>query len=260
MKLHFKLSTANKTSPWLLLIHGLFGNADNLAVVKRYFEKNYNILSIDLPNHGLSPWSDRFSFNETIKSIIELLNHQNIQKTAVLGHSLGGKVAMLLALQHPDRISHLIVADIAPAKYEHRHQAVFDGLNNVPLASIHDRNEALSFMSQYIKETGVQQFLLKSLYKTENGDWQWRFNLDGLIKSYPNIIDWPQSNRKYDGVTLFIKGAKSDYITASHRNAITGYFPNAKAHIIEGTGHWLHAEKPAAFNAVVARTLKLKSN
>lgn len=256
MNLHFKLSIANKTSPWLLLIHGLFGNADNLAVVKRHFEKTHNILSIDLPNHGMSPWSDDFSFDETIESILTLLNQQNIQSTAILGHSLGGKVAMLFALQHPDRVSHLIVADIAPVKYEHRHQAVFNGLKNVPLNNIHGRSEALSFMSQYIKETGVQQFLLKSLYKTENGDWQWRFNLDGLIKSYPHIIDWPQSNLKYNGVTFFIKGAQSDYINASHRNAILRYFPNAKAHIIEGTGHWLHAEKPTAFNAVVARALE----
>lgn len=256
MKLHFKLSKASESSPWLLLIHGLFGSADNLAVVKRHFEKSHNIVSIDLPDHGLSPWNDSFSFDDTVDSIIALLNSEKIKTTAVLGHSLGGKIAMLLALKYPDRVSHLIVADIAPAQYEHRHQAVFDGLKNVPLNKIQGRNDAQSYLSQYIKEPGVRQFLLKSLYKTDSGEWQWRFNLDGLIKSYPHIIDWPQSNLKYDGITCFIKGGKSDYINASHRSAITKYFPNAKAHIIEGTGHWLHAEKPDAFNSVVARVLE----
>jgi len=256
VKLHFKLSKAKETSPWLLLIHGLFGSADNLAGVRRYFEETYNIISIDLPDHGLSPWTEHFTFNATVDSIIALLNHLEVKQTAVVGHSLGGKIAMQLALTHPDRITHLVVADIAPVKYKHRHQEVFDGLKKVPLSTISGRKDAQLAMSEHVKEPGVQQFLLKSLYQTDEGAWQWHFNLDGLISSYSHIIDWPQSNHQFTGVTLFIKGGESDYINASHREAIAKYFPNAKAHIIEGTGHWLHAEKPDAFNAVIARTLK----
>jgi len=256
VSLHFKLSEAQKNSPWLVLVHGLFGSADNLAGVKRHFESTYNIISIDLPDHGQSPWTDGFTLEAAVTGIVEILDNNQVDKAAFLGHSLGGKVVMQFALLNPDRVSHLIVADIAPVKYSHSHQAVFDGLKNVPLDTISDRKEAQTALSEYVKEPGVQQFLLKSLYQTENSEWQWRFNVDGLIESYSRILDWPQSNLTFEGITLFIKGAESDYINNSYRKEIAKYFPRAKAHIIEGTGHWLHAEKPSIFNAIVARTLE----
>lgn len=256
MSLHFKLSEAHKDSPWLVLVHGLFGSADNLAGVKRHFENSYNIISIDLPDHGLSPWTDGFTLEAAVTGIIEILNSNQIDNAAFLGHSLGGKVVMQLALSHPNRVSHLVVADIAPVKYAHSHQAVFDGLKNVPLHAINGRKDAQAALSEFVKEPGVQQFLLKSLYQTDNGKWQWRFNVDGLITSYSRILDWPQSNLTFKGITLFIKGAESEYINNAYRKDIAKYFPKAKAHIIEGTGHWLHAEKPSAFNAIVARTLE----
>jgi len=255
VKLNYKLSKCAPTAPWLILIHGLFGNADNLAGIKRHFESNYNVISIDLPDHGESPWTSSFSIDDAANAVFELIQTLDIKKSAVLGHSLGGKVAMRLALNHGDVVSHLIVADIAPVSYNHSHQAVFDGLNAVPLDAIQSRKDAEKEMAKHVKESGVRQFLLKSLYQDENGDWKWRFNVDGLIASYSHIIDWEQTNQTFDGVTLFIKGSESDYITAAYRDEITRYFPNAKAHIIEGTGHWLHAEKPAAFNAIVERTL-----
>ncbi|MDO6568051.1 alpha/beta fold hydrolase [Alteromonas sp. 1_MG-2023] len=256
MSLHFKLSEAQKNSPWLVLVHGLFGSADNLAGIKRHFENSFNIISVDLPDHGLSPWTAGFTLEKAVNGIIEILDDNKVEEAAFLGHSLGGKVVMQLALSFPKRVTQLIVADIAPVKYEHSHQAVFDGLKNVPLNTINDRKQAQSALSEFVKEPGVQQFLLKSLYQNDNGEWQWRFNVDGLIASYSQIIDWPQSNLTYDGVTLFIKGAESDYITSAYRQEIAKYFPHAKAHIIEGTGHWLHAEKPSIFNGIVARTLE----
>lgn len=255
MSLHYKLSETTTESPWLVLIHGLFGSADNLSVVRRHFENSHNVISVDLPDHGESPWSDGFDLDDAVSGIIAILDDLKIEKAAVLGHSLGGKVAMRLALLHSSRVSALIVADIAPAVYGHRHQSVFDALQAVALSNISGRSEADKTMSAYIKEPGVRQFLLKSLYKGEDNKWHWRFNVEGLIKQYSHIIDWPQDNHQFRGVTLFIKGAESDYITASHRSAIGKYFPNAKAHVIEGTGHWLHAEKPAAFNKVVERAL-----
>jgi esterase len=255
VNLNYKLSQIDTTSPWLILIHGLFGNADNLAGIKRHFESQFNIVSIDLPDHGESPWTDGFDISIAADSIYAVLTSLAISKAAVLGHSLGGKVAMRLALNHSEVVSHLIVADIAPVAYEHSHQAVFDGLNAVPLATIESRRQAEAAMGQFVKEPGVRQFLLKSLYQNTKGEWAWRFNVAGLYESYHRIIDWEQTNQQFDGVTLFIKGALSDYITTAHREAIARYFPRSKAHIIEGTGHWLHAEKPSAFNAVVERTL-----
>jgi len=238
VSLHFKLSEAQKDSPWLVLVHGLFGSADNLAGVKRHFESTYNIISIDLPDHGQSPWTNGFTLEAAVTGVVEILDNYQIDKAAFLGHSLGGKMVMQFALLNPDRVSHLIVADIAPVKYSHSHQAVFDGLKNVPLDAISDRKEAQAALSEYVKEPGVQQFLLKSLYQTDSDEWKWRFNVDGLIASYSRILDW------------------SDYINNSYRKEIAKYFPSAKAHIIEGTGHWLHAEKPSVFNAIVARTLE----
>lgn len=255
VELNYKLSSRDTTSPWLILIHGLFGSADNLAGVKRYFEKSHNIISIDLPDHGESPWTDGFNIDRAAEAVYELIQKLNVNHTAVLGHSLGGKVAMRLALAHGDVISHLIVADIAPVSYNHSHQSVFDGLKAVPLDKIESRKDAEAAMSEFVKEPGVRQFLLKSLYQDNQGLWAWRFNVDGLIASYDHIIDWEQTEQQFSGVTLFIKGSESDYITPAYRDDITRYFPKAKAHVIEGTGHWLHAEKPAAFNAIVERTL-----
>lgn len=255
MNLNYKLSKSDSAHPWLILIHGLFGNADNLAGIKRHFQSTHNIISFDLPDHGESPWTDGFNIKDAADAITNVLKVQKIDKTAVLGHSLGGKVSMALALNYPHLVSHLIVADIAPVSYQHSHQTVFNGLNAVPLQNITSRKDAEVAMREHIKEPGVRQFLLKSLYQKESNEWAWRFNVAGLIASYSHIIDWEQSDQRYEGITLFIKGALSDYITSDYRDAITRYFPNAKAHVIEGTGHWLHAEKPAAFNAIVERTL-----
>lgn len=259
MELNYKISKSQASSPWLILIHGLFGNADNLAVIKRHFESNFNILSVDLPDHGESPWTSAFSIEEASEAIFNLMLSLNIERSAVLGHSLGGKVAMKLALNHGKSVSHLIVADIAPVSYQHSHQAVFDGLNSVSLNTIKSRKEAEKEMAAHVKEPGVRQFLLKSLYQDDSGAWKWRFNVEGLIASYSHIIDWEQTNQTFNGITLFIKGSESNYITSAYRDEISRYFPNAKAHIIEGTGHWLHAEKPAAFNSIVERTLNKTS-
>ncbi|OJF68326.1 alpha/beta hydrolase [Alteromonas sp. V450] len=255
MQLNYTLSETDLSKPWLVLIHGLFGSADNLSIVKRHFEPRFNILSVDLPDHGESPWTEAFDISSAANSVFNILQSLDIKKTAILGHSLGGKVAMRLALSHSEAITHLIVADIAPSAYNHSHQTVFDGLNAVPLDSINSRKEADAIMAEHIREAGVRQFLLKSLFKNDDGNWAWRFNIKGLMKSYEHIIDWETTDQTFTGITLFIKGAESDYITSANRQDIAKYFPNAKAHIIEGTGHWLHAEKPRAFNSVVERTL-----
>lgn len=256
MQLHHSLSVASEQAPWLVLIHGLFGSADNLAVVKRHFEPNWNIVSVDLPDHGKSPWTDEFTIEQASNALAALLDTIGLTKPAVLGHSLGGKVAMHYAITNPNAISHLIVADIAPTSYTHRHQAVFDGLLSVDLQQISGRKDAELMMRAHVKEPGVRQFLLKSLHQDENNAWRWRFNVSGLINSYANIIDWEHSLGQFNGETLFIKGGLSDYITSEYREAIVRHFPRAKAHIIEGTGHWLHAEKPNAFNSIVERHLK----
>ncbi|AWL12129.1 Esterase [Saliniradius amylolyticus] len=236
--------------PTLVLLHGLFGSLENLNSIKRALEDSFDVLSLDLPDHGDSPRSERFSYAHYVQQVIELLDSLNIRQCSVLGHSMGGKVAMQLALHHPERVDKLLVADIAPVAYSARHDTVFDGLNAVELDGLKSRTQADKQMAEYIREPGVRQFLLKSLSKTDHG-WQWKFNLPLLERDYKAITGWPETQRTFDGPTLFIKGGDSDYITADHQGTIGDHFHAARGKILQGTGHWLHAEKPAAFNKIV---------
>ncbi|MCW8092048.1 alpha/beta fold hydrolase [Alteromonas sp. ASW11-130] len=242
-------------SPWLILIHGLFGDLDNLAVVRRHFESTYNILNIDLPDHGRSINLDTFSFELWVELLASTLADHHIEECYVLGHSLGGKLAMQMALAQPEKVKGLMVADIAPVRYPPRHQQVFNGINNVELTQITTRQEADNQLARYISEPGVRQFLLKSLVKNEKDKWQWRFNVHNLREHYDAICDWPESQQTYNGPTLFIKGELSDYLTLEHQSTVLKYFPNSSAKIIQAAGHWLHAEKPQAFNRGIERFL-----
>ncbi|MCV2883939.1 alpha/beta fold hydrolase [Aestuariibacter sp. AA17] len=234
----------------LVLIHGLFGSLENLALVRREFESERSVISIDLPDHGKSTHSNTFSFSDYAKQIVELLDSLSFDSYILLGHSLGGKVAMQVALEGAIKIERLIVADIAPVAYEARHQSVFQGLNNVDLTSINTRSDADAMLAECISETGVRQFLLKSLYQ-ENGQWQWRFNLPMLERNYDTLSGALPVKGTFDNPVLFVKGGRSDYIKPAYKERILALFPNSQAKVIGSAGHWLHAEKPAAFNHIV---------
>ena len=234
----------------LVLIHGLFGSYENLAGISRALADQWQIISIDLPNHGQSPHSDQMNYDSMVADLAETLDSLNINQCALLGHSLGGKLAMAFALTYPKRVSQLVVADIAPVRYNPSHQAVFAGLNAVNFTTIKNRADADKQMAEHITEPGVRQFLLKSLHKSEQG-FSWRFNLEVLAKCYEQLLNAPAATGNFSGPVLFIKGAESDYILPEHRPHITRLFPAAEAKIINGTGHWLHAEKPAAFTKLV---------
>ena len=237
--------------PWAVLIHGLFGSLDNLNSLARSLASTTNCLLIDLPNHGASKTLAHFSFESVCQLIDELLSHLSIQRAHMIGHSLGGKIALHMGLQHAERCESLIAADIAPVKYPHRHQAVFDGLQNVDLANIRNRQHALEQLSEHIADAATIQFLLKGLYQSEN-QWSWRFRIEHLIDSYDAIRDWHDTETVYQGPTLFIIGGNSDYVQPEHKAQINKQFPQAKAKVIQGTGHWLHAEKPTIFNKIVS--------
>jgi esterase len=145
----------------------------------------------------------------------------------------------------------LCVADIAPVNYPHRHQAVLYALNHVDLSKFIQRSEVKAQFDELLEEEGTKQFLLKSLYKDNTGTWRWRFNHQLLTRDYELLIAWPEFTTQYQGPTLFIKGQDSDYITREHQSDILQLFPYATSKIIAGTGHWLHAQKPLAFNRIV---------
>jgi esterase len=240
---NFKIDSDSPDKPWLMLIHGLFGSLDNLSALRKQFAGTYQVLSIDLPDHGKSAFTQSFSFEHYAELISELLNSLKIKRISLVGHSLGGKVAMQLAVTQADLISNLVVLDIAPVKYTPRHSNVFDGLNNVVLADITSRKEADTALSEYVEDNSTRQFLLKSLYN-ENDIWQWRFNLALLEKDYAKLSAAITSAQPFEGPVLFIKGELSDYLLAEHRPAVMQLFPNSQSKMISGTGHWLHAEKP----------------
>lgn len=236
----------------VVLLHGLFGSLDNLGVISRALRHQFDVLSIDLPDHGQSSHSNRFNYDDYAQQVIKTINHNDIQSPAILGHSMGGKVAMHIALHYPDAISKLIVADIAPVRYSPRHSNVFKALQSVNLNSISSRKDAEQMMAQHIEEQGVIQFLIRSLAKTESGGFTWRFNLDLLLRDYDDISMEVTHTLPFNKPTLFIKGGNSNYITQEHRPIIHQLFPRATAKIMQGVGHWLHAEKPAVFAKLVA--------
>lgn len=239
----------------VVLIHGLFGSLDNLGVVARQLSDTYCIYSLDLPNHGRSAHVNGMSLESSAAAIVAWMAVQDIAKAHFLGHSLGGKVAMEIALRYPEKVDQLIVADISPVKYSRRHQDVFDAFHAVDLAAIDTRKDADNAMQLYLQEPSIRSFLLKNLEKSDKG-WSWRMNLDGLIRDYDQLIGAnTMDGRCFRGPVLFIKGELSPYILSEHKEATLSLFPDACVKVINGTNHWLHAEKPSMFVSIVRRFL-----
>ncbi len=238
----------------LVLIHGLFGSGDNLNAIKNEMQKDFRVISIDLPDHGQSPWSSTFCFENYAKQVALTLQSIGVTRANFVGHSLGGKIAMYLSHINPIMFHSLIVLDIAPIAYTPRHQNVINGLTAVSLNSIENRRDAKDKMSIFVDDAGTQSFLLKSLYQ-DNEIWKWRFNLNLLVQDYEKLSAWPLADKTvFDGDVLFIKGSKSDYITTADQSTIMSQFPNAKAKIVDA-GHWLHAEKPRLVNSLITKHL-----
>jgi len=235
----------------VILIHGLFGNLDNLGRLARHLSENFEVYSIDLPNHGLSPHIESMDYSLLSQTLFEFVTTHQLKNVHIVGHSMGGKVAMQFAVDHPQLVKSLVVADIAPVTYTDRHAKVFAALNAIDLSTLINRAQAMDIVVNHDVDTGTGQFLLKNLAKNEDSFF-WRCSLKNLQKNYPAIISGLSGKQIFDGPTLFIKGEKSDYIKTEHRSAIMQYFPQASAKIIQGTGHWLHAEKPASFNKIVS--------
>ena len=240
----------------LVLLHGLFGSSDNLSQLAKHMSESYLVTNIDLRNHGASEQHDNHTYLDMATDVLDTLVHLNIEKCHLFGHSMGGKVAMTFALLYPERLSSLIVEDISPVTYPNRHQDVFAALTQLDLTQVSSRNQVVNQLNQKINSMGISQFLAKNLQR--NGDsWQWKMNLPVLQKAYPDIAAFPQNiGQAYQGATLFIKGMNSDYITAEHQNDILQRFPKAQVKVIQGTGHWIHAEKPNIFNKIVADFLQ----
>ena len=251
----------------MIIIHGLFGQSDNWNWFgKQFAENGFEVYLVDARNHGLSPHSDIWNYQVMSDDILELINSFDLCKNEgiiLLGHSMGGKIAMEFALQHPEFLSKLIIVDIAPKYYPPHHQDVLSGLNAVDLYAIKTRNEAETVLSKYISDAGTKQFLLKNLYWKENneealvtGHFEWRFNLKVIEKNIDSISQGIKSDVNCPTTTLFIKGEKSNYITDEDLQTIQKMFPNSSVSVIADAGHWVHVEKPKEFLKNVLEFLK----
>ncbi|MER0404855.1 alpha/beta fold hydrolase [Vibrio vulnificus] len=228
----------------IVLLHGLFGSLSNLGLLARELSQDHHVISLDLRNHGLSFKSQQHDYTLMAQDVIDTLSTLGIDKAIIIGHSMGGKVAMKMANLAPNLVTQLIVLDMAPVAYQQRrHDNVFNGLHAVMEQKPTSRLEALQLLEHHIELDGVRQFLAKSLYK-EGNHLAWRFNVDALITNYDAILGWTPIEQT-NIPTLFVKGGDSDYLTTEHQSLVQQQFGRAKAHVIAGTGHWLHAEKPA---------------
>jgi len=230
----------------LLIAHGLFGSARNWGVIAKRLAEVRPVIAVDMRNHAGSFWDNSHSYHDLANDLAEVLDGP----ADVLGHSMGGKAAMVLALQAPEKVRKLIVADIAPVTYGHSQQGPIDAMRRVDLSTVTTRAEAKAQLGEL--EPGVDDFLLQSLDMKEK---RWRLNLDVLAAEMDKIIGFPDVSGQFDGSTLFLSGGNSDYVTPDARPTIKSLFPAAKFAKIPGAGHWLHAEKPREFEAAVSAFL-----
>jgi len=253
LNLHVSRSGAG---PAVILLHGLFGSGNNLGALARALQERFTVYSVDLPNHGRSEWLEEAGLESMAECIAHWMIHHGLAVARLVGHSLGGKVAMQLALSRPRQVAALVVADISPVAYPPHHDSVFAALDAVAAASCRSRQEAARVMADHLAEEAVIQFLLTSLQRGPGGVYGWRFNLEGIKRGYRAVRAEPAAHAPYQGPVLFIKGGESDYIREEHRTHILSLFPHAGMKIMPGCGHWLHAERPSLFNSLVSRFLQ----
>jgi len=234
--------------PPLLIAHGLFGSGRNWGVIAKRLSDERQVIAVDMRNHGSSFWHDSHAYEDLADDLAGVIP----ERADVLGHSMGGKSAMVLALRHPEKVGRLIVADIAPVSYGHSQQQNIDAMRQVDLSRVTNRAEAAAQLQGL--EPGLSDFFMQSLDMKEK---RWKLNFDALEGNMGSILSFPEVIGRFDGPVLFLTGALSNYVLPEHRDRIKTLFPKARFAKIPGAGHWLHAEKPREFEAAVRTFLNL---
>jgi len=254
MRLHFKHYPG--PGPTLLILHGLYGNQGNWAAQARQLAQVCNVYALDARNHGQSPWADTMSLTEMAADVADTMRALAVPKAHLLGHSLGGKTAMVLALSQPALVQSVCVVDIAPVTYPVASDGVIKALCALQLANIISRVDADNKLAVSIPEKFVRDFLLTNLQRSEDGGWRWRFNLPVLAASFRELTGWPEGLGSYAGAALFIKGERSEYILPAYQAATLQQFPQAQLKVVNGAGHWVHSEKPEAVLRLIQNFLQ----
>jgi len=240
-----------------VILHGFLGMGDNWkSLGKAFNEAGFQIHLVDQRNHGRSLWSDTFNYEVLAEDIKDYCEKRNLKDIVLLGHSMGGKTAMLFATLYPELVEKLIVADISPRFYPVHHDSILEGLCALDFETLKSRGEADEVLSNYISELGIRQFLLKNLYWEEKGRLGLRLDLDVLKEDVAEVGEALPSHLAYAGETLFLRGDRSEYIGVGDESIIKRHFPEAKIKTISNAGHWLHAENPEAFFEAVNEFLR----
>ncbi len=255
MQLHFK--QLGRGEP-LILLHGLFGSSDNWLGVASILAQNYHLFFLDLRNHGQSPHSDETSFPRMAADVVEFMDAQKLDRANVLGHSLGGKTAMQLALDFPSRVEKLIVVDIALRAYSpSEHEKIFQALLTLDLKNFQTRTQIEEALAPEIPDLGLRRFLLKNLKTpaSPSSSFTWKMNLSGLFKNSPKIYEPIIYQTPFENPALFLRGGKSRYVSDEDIPGIKKMFPQAKIETIARAGHWVHADAPEEFISLISSFL-----
>jgi pimeloyl-ACP methyl ester carboxylesterase len=233
--------------PTLIIVHGLYGSARDWGVIAKRLSDERQVIAVDQRKHGQSPWADSHTYADMAADLAEVI--EGIKGPVdVLGHSMGGKAAMVLALSRPELVNRLVVADIAPVAYGHSQIQFIQAMRAVDLSQVEKRSDAEAQLAAQVEDRTLQSFFTQSLDVKEK---RWRLNLDALEANMADILGFPEVSGQFEGATFFLSGGQSDYVLPEHRPTIKALFPKARFAKIPQAGHWLHAEKPREFEASV---------
>jgi esterase len=235
--------------PPLVLLHGLFGAARNFGAIQRAVAPRFRVVALDLRNHGESPHEPGMRYPTLAADVRETLLSLGIERAAVVGHSMGGKTAMAMALRWPDLVGRLLVADIAPVNYQHGNNTIADAMAAIPLTASLTRQQADAALADAVPRADIRAFLLQNL--RFGAEAHWRIGLSEIAAAVPDLEGWIGVPGTYTGPTLFVTGANSDYVLPEHRPIIRSQFPKARFVAVKNAGHWVHADNPAGFLSVL---------
>lgn len=241
--------------PPLVILHGLFGSARNWGAITRRLADIRQVHALDLRNHGASPWNESMTYADMAEDVADYMESRGLMPADILGHSMGGKTAMVLALSRPELIERLIVVDIAPVTYTREsYPAYLQAMQGLDLAHLHRRTDADAALAPVIQDDTLRAFLLQNLV-SEQGQFRWRINLAGIARNLPDVVAFPSFDASFPGPTTFLAGERSDYLRPRDEPAIRRLFPASQLIEIGQAGHWPHAEQPDRFVAVVRMAL-----
>jgi esterase len=235
--------------PPVVMLHGLFGTARNFGSIQRALARQFRVIALDMRNHGDSPHAPGMRYPTLAADVRETLRALGIGQAAVVGHSMGGKTAMAMALQWPADVGRLLVADIAPVVYEHGNRAIATAMMAIPLTRSLTRPEANAALADAVPRPDIRAFLLQNL--RFGTDPHWRISLDGIAGAIPDLEGWVDLPGSYPGPSLFVTGARSDYVLPEHRPIIRRWFPAARFVALKDAGHWVHADNQDGFLSVL---------